>query len=233
EELELKNFKFKDDLFFIINSLNAKDRIDADYFQPKYEQLTEKLKLFKVNKLEDYISNYSTGFTFKSDNYLDEGIPLIRINNIKKGLIDLSDTAYLSEKDFLLSPKDEAKAGNIVLSMSGSIGSAAIIPSEIPKCSVNQRILKFTSKNINKEYLVLVLNSIVGNLQLERIGTGGVQTNIGYNDTKNILIPELETNIQQRIADLVRKSHEARKKSKELLNETKRKVEEMIEKESM
>lgn len=34
---------------------------------------------------------------------------------------------------------------------------------------------------------------------------------------------------QQKIADLVVKSHEARKKSKELLEEAKRKVEEMIE----
>ncbi len=228
-ELGLVNFKFKDDLFFVVDSSKAKDRIDADYFQPKYEQLTEKLKLFKAKKLEEYISNYSTGFTFKSDNYQEKGIPLIRINNIKKGLIDLSDTAYLSEKDFLLSPKDEAKSGDIVLSMSGSIGLTAMIPPEIPKCSVNQRILKFTSKNINKECLVLILNSIVGNLQLERIGTGGVQTNISYNDIKNVLIPELETNIQEKIADLIKKSHEMRKKSKDLLEEAKRKVEEMIE----
>ncbi len=229
-ELGLKDFIFKDDLFFVVDSSKVKDRIDADYFQPKYEQLIEKLKLFKVNKLEDYISNYSTGFTFKSENYQEEGIPLIRINNIKKGLIDLSDTAYLSEKDFSLSPKDEAKPGDIVLSMSGSIGLTAMIPPEIPKCSVNQRILKFTSKNINKEYLVLVLNSIIGNLQLERIGTGGVQTNISYNDIKNVLIPELETDTQQKIAELVEKSHEARKKSKGLLEEAKRKIEEMIEK---
>ena len=41
---------------------------------------------------------------------------------------------------------------------------------------------------------------------------------------------DLSIKIQQKIADLVKKSHEARKKSKELLEEAKRKVEEMIEK---
>ena len=35
--------------------------------------------------------------------------------------------------------------------------------------------------------------------------------------------------IQQKIAELVQKSHEARKKAKELLEEAKRKVEELIE----
>ncbi len=36
----------------------------------------------------------------------------------------------------------------------------------------------------------------------------------------------------EKIADLVQKSHEARKKAKELLEEVKQKVEEMIEKKS-
>ena len=77
----------------------------------------------------------------------------------------------------------------------------------------------------------MVLNSIVGLYQLERIGTGGVQTNISYRDIQNILIPVLSKPTQQKIAELVRKSHEARKKSKQLLEEANRKVERMIKKE--
>lgn len=114
--------------------------------------------------------------------------------------------------------------------MSGTVGVCALIPLDISKSSINQRILRFRSKNINVDYLVLLLNSVVGQYQLERIGTGGVQTNISYNDIRNILIPILPQPVQKKIADLVRKSHEARKKSKELLEEAKRKVEEMIEK---
>ena len=47
---------------------------------------------------------------------------------------------------------------------------------------------------------------------------------------KNCLIPILPDSIQQRIADLVQRSHSARKEAKQLLKEAKRKVEEMIEK---
>ena len=46
---------------------------------------------------------------------------------------------------------------------------------------------------------------------------------------KNLLVPILPRGTQQKIGDLVRKSYEARKKSKELLEEAKRRVEEMIE----
>ena len=125
-----------------------------------------------------------------------------------------------------------AKPGDIVLSMSGTIGMTALISKDIPKSSINQRILRITSQNIDKDYLVILLNSIIGSFQLNRIGTGGVQTNISYKDIKNILIPVLPEKTQQKIADLVRQSHEARKKSKELLEEAKRKVEELIESKS-
>jgi len=74
------------------------------------------------------------------------------------------------------------------------------------------------------------LNSPIGKYQLERIGTGGVQTNISYKDIKNILIPILPKSTQQKIADLVKQSHQARKRAKELLEEAKLKVEELIEK---
>jgi len=43
------------------------------------------------------------------------------------------------------------------------------------------------------------------------------------------LIPILPKSIQQKISALVRRSHESRKKAKELLGEAKRNVEELIE----
>ena len=232
QELGLADFQIPEDLAFEVNFSEVKNagRTDADYFQPKYNALISKIRNKNCLSFFDLIKDYSTGYTFKSENYQEGGVPLIRINNIKKGYLDLTDTAYLTEKDYLLSPKDTARPGDAVLSMSGTVGACTLIPPDIPKSSINQRILRFRSKNINADYLVLLLNSIVGQYQLERIGTGGVQTNISYNDIRNILIPILPQPVQEKIADLVRKSHEARKKSKELLTEAKRKVEEMIEK---
>ncbi len=231
EELELKDYKSENELWSVVNLSEVKraNRIDAEYFQSKYDKLISKLKNLKSKILEDFIKDYSTGYPFKSENYLEEGIPLIRINNIKRGFVDLNNTAYLSAKDYSLSLKDTAKPGDIILSMSGTIGMSAVIPDDIPRCSINQRILKITLKNIDKNFLALILNSAVGSYQLERIGTGGVQTNISYKDIKNILIPELSNPTQEKIADLVRQSHEARKKAKQLLEEAKRKVEELIE----
>ena len=231
EELGLRDFENEESLYSVVNLSDVKNagRMDAEYFQSKYKKLISKIKNKKVKVLENFVKDYSTGFPFKSENYQEQGIPLIRINNIKNGFLDLNDTAYLSEKDYLLSPKDTAKAGDIVLSMSGTVGMAAVISYDIKKSSINQRILKITPKDIDENYLAFLLNSIIGSYQLQQIGTGGVQTNISYKDIKNILIPDLPKKIQQKIAELVKKSHNARKKAKELLEEAKQKVENLIE----
>ena len=76
----------------------------------------------------------------------------------------------------------------------------------------------------------MVLHSIVGKLQFEKESTQTAQPKISDSQVKNFMVPILPIETQQKIADLVRQSHEARKKAKELLEEAKRKVEEMIEK---
>ena len=61
-------------------------RIDAEYFQPKYEDVIDKIKKYKCGYalLENFIENYSTGYPYKSEKYQNSGVPVIRIANIEK-----------------------------------------------------------------------------------------------------------------------------------------------------
>lgn len=68
-------------------------------------------------------------------------------------------------------------------------------------------------------------------MQIERDSAGESIINHWKSEQlKNLLIPILPKSTQQKISDLVKKSHLARQKSKELLDEAKQKVEELIEK---
>ena len=84
-------------------------------------------------------------------------------------------------------------------------------------------------EDIESEYLALCINSIIDQMQTER-DVGGSITHWKPEQIKGLKIPILSKSIRQKIADLVRKSHEARKKAKELLEQAKRKVEKLIEK---
>ena len=206
-------------------------RLDSEYYQSKYDLMENKIKDYKGGycKLQNLVLNYSGGFAFSSDDYLENGdLALIRINNIKNADLDMSNAVYLKKQCEKLSPKDKVKQGDILISMSGSIGLSCLIKENI-EAMTNQRILKISIKDFSGDVLVLLLNSIFCRLQFERIGTGGVQTNISSNDILNILIPKINPATQEQIALKIQKSFTLRAKSKDLLQNAKIKLENAIE----
>lgn len=213
------------------DSFGASGRLDAEYYQPKYEKIEQVIRKYSngFETLDKFISNYSTGYPYKSSSYISEdGIPLIRINNINKGSLDITNAVQVPWVDKKLSPRDIANENDILISMSGTIGNSCKIPKGI-KALVNQRIMRITPKNFNHEVLPLLINSPIGTLQLNRIGTGGVQTNISSTDIKNILIPKIKSEKQQQIAALVEQSFTLKAQSEHLLEIAKRAVEIAIE----
>lgn len=74
---------------------------------------------YKQEKLEDYIEILS-GFAFKTRDFAERGIPIIKIKNISPPEVTLEDITYVSEdvaekqKKFLLSYDD------VLIAMTGS-----------------------------------------------------------------------------------------------------------------
>ena len=233
KEIGLQNFepsKAPVNIKSLKETFGLSGRLDAEYYQVKYEVVENAIKKYKngFEKLEYFISNSSTGYTYKSETYCNEGIPLIRINNISRGILDLSNATNIPFKDFDLSKKDIANEDDILISMSGTIGNSCKIPKGV-KAVVNQRIMRITPKNVNVDVLPLLINSIIGQYQLERIGTGGVQTNISANDIKEIFIPRFHSDKQIQIAELIKQSFKLKNQSEKLLEVAKRAVEIAIE----
>lgn len=213
------------------NSYHQTGRLDAEYYQRKYEELIEVVKNHKegANVLENFVDSYSTGFPFQSETYAKDGVYLIRINNVQRGNLDLSDAIKVPFTDAAtLSPKNIAKENDILISMSGTIGNSCKIPKGV-EAVINQRIFRFTPKNYDPEVLSLIINSIIGLHQLNRIGTGGVQTNISSSDILKIQIPSLSLTAQSQISSLIEKSFALKAESERLLNVAKRAVEIAIE----
>lgn len=220
EQVNIKSFK---------DSFGTSGRLDAEYYQPKYEQVVSQIKRLPWQSLGYFIDNYSTGYPYKSEDYIERSeLPLIRINNIKKGFLDITNAAFLPEVQKHLSEKDIANENDLLISMSGTIGNTCVVPMGITAV-VNQRIMRLTPKNYNPLVLMLIINSIVGSSQLERIGTGGVQTNISSGDISQIIIPALDMNTQQEIATLIQQSFTLKAQSEHLLDVAKRAVEIAIE----
>lgn len=101
---------------------------------------------------------------------------------------------------------------------------------ENPEGIINMKIHNIFIEALGKEIqyytsLVKSLDSSFGNmLEILAINIATLSFEVKRNVGEPLSITQM-----RKIAELVRKSHEARKKSKELLEEAKRKVEEMID----
>jgi restriction endonuclease S subunit len=249
EELGLKDWKPKTKKIFVggkeyeeeenisirnLSEVLKADRMDAEYWEPKYDEIIEKLKEknIRLEPLRKLILGIQKGIEPGSENYRDEGKPFIRVSNLSiHGFVD-RDQKYLSEELYqILKETYEPKPGDLLITKDATPGIAYVVKEQIEGI-ISSGILKLqiNQNEINKEYLALCINSIIGKMRIEKDGGGSVIIHWKPEQVKKLKIPILPLETQQEIASLVQQSHEARKRAKELIEIAKRAVEIAIEK---
>jgi restriction endonuclease S subunit len=231
EELGLKDFKIEDDLFYIVNLSEVKSahRADAEYFQPKYERLIERIKKYGAEPLLKVVENVPARFNPKSQP--TKVFRYVELSNITSSIGIIDGFSEVSGEEAPSRAKRILKANDVIISsVEGSLEKVALVDKDQEGYLASNGFFQFRSKNILPEVLLVLAKSIVFQMQLEKQCAGTILTAVPKEAIQNILIPILPKPTQQKIADLVQKSHEARKKAKQLLEEARRKVEKLIEK---
>lgn len=208
------------------NSFLKSGRLDAEYYQPKYDHLFSELKRFKTKTIRQ-IATLSKSIEPGSDAYCEKGIPFIRVADLSK--FGLSEPAvYLNKlefKDTIRPQKD-----TILLSKDGSVGIAYKMEEPIDVITSGAIIhLNITDKDVLPDYLTLVLNSFVVKLQAERDLGGSIIQHWKPSEIEDVIIPILPTSEQVTISKMLRQSFTLRKESKRLLQEAIQIVETAIE----
>ncbi len=228
KELGLKVFKPKYELSYTANLSQTFNvhRIDAEHFQPIYRQLGEYLR----NKFE---TKTLAQLGYRTINKIQPQKGLYKYVEISDIKTDIGEVGYTERYYEELPPNARIPifGGELLVSKVRPTRKAiALVPENIGNNVIcSSAFSVFNLPDIVREYVFVVLRSIVGLLQLEQPQTGTEYPTITDRDIESIIIPILSKKIQQKIAELVKQSHEARRKAKELLEEAKRKVEEAIE----
>lgn len=209
------------------DSFLASGRLDAEYYQPKYDLLFEKLKGFPTATIKE-IATIQKSIEPGSDAYQEEGIPFIRVANLSKFGLSNSDVKLDTTQfaDTIRPQKD-----TILLSKDGSVGIAYKME-ETQDVITSSAILhlQLTTPNVLPDYLTLVLNSIVVKLQAERDAGGSIIQHWKPSEIEHVIIPILPMNEQQMIANKIKQSFKMREDAQDLLLQAKCIIETAIEK---
>lgn len=244
-EIGLSNWQPKRQITFIKNYSDIKQakRVDAEYYQPKYDEIINAIKKYSggwetLHSLVHMKKSIEVG----SCEYLDEGVPFVRVSNISP--FDISEEKYISESlyrqltpeeknvPFTKSKNHQPQQGEILLSKDGTPGIAHYLNEQPPKMIPSGGILRLKSKTdiVNDEYLTLVLNSMLTQEQINRDVAGSIILHWRPDQVKQTVIPILSDIKQFKIQQNVIESFKLRKRSEYLLECAKKTVEIAIQK---
>lgn len=162
----------------------------------------------------DSVCHVLNGFAFKSEEYVDSGIRVIRITNVQKGRIHDDDPKFVSAdrskefSRFLLSE------GDLLISLTGNVGRVGVLAGAMLPAALNQRVgaLKVRSEKIDRRYLFHILNSETFEREAIKNSKGIAQLNLSskWVEKYEIRLPPLEE--QRRIAEVLDKADGLRQK---------------------
>lgn len=230
------------DRVFYVNYSDLSNRLDPYYSLKCFQESFEAVHLGKypVVSLKSLTTLITSGITPKSggDAYVDDklnGIPFIRSGNINiDGELEFNDLLYIRQDIHnTIMKSSQVKKNDLMIAIVGAtIGQVGIYVFD-NEANINQAIALVRLKDgINVEYVKELIKSSIGQLSLNRLKRPVARANINLEEiaTIQVVLPPFE--VQQKIATQIHSIRQQAKalqaEGKAILEDAKRKVEQMI-----
>lgn len=231
-----------DDIFNQISSIKAFSetlssvgRLDAEYYQPKYDYYLEMLSHFETTRIPAEFDIYKNSGTNYAEGISDIGV--IKTKQLANSGIDTDGVESYFTNETCAQNKSTFISNNDVVFASmgvGSLGKVSLFSYEGEERFVTDSTLRIyrakETTRILPEVLCVFLQSTIGQELIYRyvVGSTGI-INIYDEDIAKIPIPVLDMEIQKNIAEKVQESFVLRRHSKQLLEYAKQAVDMAVE----
>lgn len=213
--------------------IKVSDRFDAEYYQPKYDELKQHLMQYEYKTLSEIAYIYR-GNLISENSYCEDATKpaYIRGADISSNIL-LKDKCVYLDSSFVPNKEIRCKKNDLVFALIGSVGTVARVTDEFigSYISNNLGIIRLKENvDVSAEYLHLFLTAKnIGSLFFEQKEMRTAQPKISPKDIEGFIIPIISNEQQCHIVDLIQESFILRLKSNELLDLAKTSVEVAIE----
>jgi type I restriction enzyme S subunit len=162
-------------------------------------------KGWPVKPLGELLAFLTSGSRGWAQHYADSGETFLRIQNVRKDLLDLSDVAFVQAPDSAEARRTETKPGDVLLSITADLGRTAVVPASLPRAFINQHLAILRPQGVNAEYLSAFLASEGGQLQINRRNKGGVKAGLNFDDIRSVEVLLPPVAVQEKFATAKRR----------------------------
>lgn len=153
----------RDPLRAAMSAISGKSDTELDTLPPEqYDQLAATAVLFpdemgeselgeiprgwSVGTLSDFAS-FQNGYAFKTKDWTDSGHPVVKIGNVKPGIIDLSGCSFVAHETVNGLDRFALKRGDLLVGMTGYVGETGLVPALDSVAYLNQRVGRISTVN--------------------------------------------------------------------------------------
>jgi len=164
------------------------------------------------------------GYAFKSENYVNNGIRIIRITNVQKGkIVDDNPKFYpLNTKEPI--EKYKLIEDDLLISLTGNVGRIGLLPKEFLPAALNQRVacLRVDEHKISKRFLFHILNQNKFEQDCIKSASGIAQKNMSTVWLAKYKIPLPPLEVQKEIVEQIEVKQKAIEAAKAVIENLER-----------
>jgi type I restriction enzyme M protein len=211
-------------------------RIDSEYFRPRCLGATEMIYNcgHPVHLLRELLTAPLTnGATPLGADYAGGEVVFLTAENIKELQVWPDDKRIAAEFSNSVLARSRLKPGDLLVTIKGKVGVAAVAPEFEGEWNINQDIARAQiDPSVNPYYLAVFFESELGQAQVDRLTTGAINPFLGLGNLIDFPIPIPPRDVQDKFEGITREIIEKRRQAEALLEQAKRKVEALIESEA-
>ena len=159
---------------------------------------------FPVVELRE-VAQLQGGFAFKSKDWADSGIPVVKIANVLDGRIDLLGCSFVPRRIAEQASRWTLGSGDILVGMTGYVGTVGRVRQHDLPALLNQRVGRFVPdrSRIEPDFLFFSVRNPAIRTQWGALANGSAQANISGKQICSVRIPLPALAEQRRIAAIL------------------------------
>ncbi|MBO0505732.1 restriction endonuclease subunit S [Aeromonas allosaccharophila] len=93
------------------------------------------------------VAHFQNGYAFKSKDWCESGHPVVKIGDVKPGIIDFSGCSYIAPETTEGLSRFKLRRGDLLVGMTGYVGETGLVPHVEPHAYLNQRVGRIATKS--------------------------------------------------------------------------------------
>jgi type I restriction enzyme S subunit len=168
----------------------------------KDSELGEIPAVWDVKPLDSLAHSITVGIaTSTTEHYVQDGIPLIRNQNIKEDFLDMSDLLQIAAEFDVKNKSKRVEGGDILTVRTGYPGVSCVVPDGLGRLQTFTTLITRPIRQlVNPHFVSRYFNSPQGKGLMLHQAAGGAQQNINAGNLKKLLVPVPSLSEQERIA---------------------------------